>query len=178
MSLKYCAPFLDIFSYNIPSKRYHCSMTDNIIIIYCHVSCSSSDIYQNYSGFFFVIGKNGIGRSQRFKYHIFHGQIYLSDTFFNVFCSGDLSDDYMEISFQPSSAHADRTFNTCLIVNNEILRDNMNYLLADVDMNLMHILNQSEDFFLFNFIIICIPYYIAAVFHTFNMLTCYTDKDL
>ena len=54
----------------------------------------------------------------------------------------------------------------------------MNYLFTYIDMDLMHIFNQLEDLFFLDFIIISFPHYIAPVFHTFNMLSGYTNKDL
>ena len=84
----------------------------------------------------------------------------------------------MKISFKPSAAHTDRALYTCLIIDNEILGNNMNYLFTDIDMDLMHILNQLENLLLFDLIIICLPHDIPTVLHTFDMLTCNSHKDL
>ncbi len=176
MSLQNCTTLFYIFCYNVSPKRDHSCMTDNIIIIHCHISCSSPYIHKNNSGFLFIIRKNSIRRCQRLKDHILNCHICFPDTFLNVLRSSYLPYNDVKISFQTPSAHTNRTLHPGFVIDNKILRNDMYNLFAYIDMNLMHIFDQPENFLFLDFIFISLTNDISAVLHTFNMLTCDTDK--
>src|SRR5664280_2106366 len=178
MTLKNCAAFLYIFCHHIAAKRDNSGMTYNIIIINGYVSRSTTNIYKDNSCLFFIVCKNRIRRGQWLKNHILYCKICLPDTLFDVFSGGNLPDYDMKICLKSSAAHAYRALYPCFIINNEILGDNMNDLLTNVDVDLMHVINKPEDLLLLNLIIVRLTDNITAVFHTFYMLTGNTNKDL
>ena len=145
-------------------------MPNNIIIINCYIGCSSPYIYQYNTSFFLIFGKYSIRWSQWLKNHILNSKICFTNTFLNILCSCNLSYNNMKKLASICFAHTYWTLNTGFVIDNKVLRNNMNNLFPYLNMYFMHIFYQPEYVLFLNLIVIRFTHNISTILHTLSML--------
>ncbi len=125
-----CTTFFYIFSYNITTEWNNSRVTYNTILEDCNISCSTTDINQNYACFFFIFTKYCFCRSYWLKDEVYHLQVGFFNTFINIFCSSCLPDDYVKIGFKVVAQHTNWLPDTAFAINYIVLWYHAYYLFT------------------------------------------------
>src|SRR5476651_1891537 len=90
-----------------------------------HVRGACADIGKTYAQLFFVGTQSGVGRHQAFINHVVHVQSGAVGSGNNVLCRAGGRCDHVQVYFQPAAHHARRITNAGLLVQDELLRQQM-----------------------------------------------------
>nr|ABZ08294.1 hypothetical protein ALOHA_HF4000APKG2M17ctg1g16 [uncultured marine microorganism HF4000_APKG2M17] len=167
--------FSNIIGHLIPRDGHDRRMTYCIVFKNGYVCGPSADINQCHAYFLFVRVEHGKRRTKRLQNDICNLISSLFDASIDILGCRNQSRDDVNIGFQANTAHSDRIDHSVLSVDNEFLRDDVQYFTVRRHGYVCSVLQQSLHIRLGYFTIPIRNRYDTARLKALDMIACDSD---
>ncbi len=177
MTLHHLATVLDILGDNVATKRNHSRVANDVILEYCDVGRTTTNVYQTDTCFFLFRCQHCRTGSQRLQNQLRYFQTSPYYTFVDIVGGSSLSRYDVEVAFQAYTRHSHWVQNSVLSIYGVFLRKYVDDFGSRLSSDFEHILMQTIDIVLRDFKIGVIEGNDSFMLHRSHVLTSNADMN-